>query len=55
MFDGKYAEFIIPAFAITALVFAAMVAFTLNHTRRWKRRFEDLDRAARPDTDPGRT
>lgn len=54
MFDGKYAEFIVPAFAITALVFAGMVAFTLSHTRRWKRRFEALDRAATPKSDKAR-
>ena len=44
MFAGKYAEFIVPAFAITAVVFAGMVVFSLNHARRWKRRFEDFDR-----------
>ncbi|MFZ5721438.1 MAG: heme exporter protein CcmD [Pseudomonadota bacterium] len=44
MFDGKYAEFIVPAFAITAVVFGAMVVFSLNHARRWKRRFEELNR-----------
>lgn len=42
MFDFKYAEFIVPAFAITAVVFAAMVGFSLNHSRRWRRRFEEL-------------
>lgn len=42
MFDFKYAEFIVPAFAITAVVFAAMVGLSLNHARRWKRRFEEL-------------
>ncbi|MDZ4372471.1 MAG: heme exporter protein CcmD [Phenylobacterium sp.] len=47
MFDGKYAEFIVPAFVITAIVFAGMVAFSLNHARRWRRRFEALDRAGR--------
>lgn len=44
MFDGKYAEFIVPAFAITAIVFAGMLAFSLNHARRWKRRYEELSR-----------
>lgn len=44
MFDGKYAEFIVPAFVITAIVFAGMTAFSLNHARRWKRRYEELSR-----------
>lgn len=42
MFDVPYAVFIVPAFAITGLVFAGMIGFSLNHARRWKRRFEDL-------------
>ncbi len=42
MFDFKYAEFIIPAFAITALVFAAMIGFSLSHARRWRKRYEQL-------------
>ena len=42
MFDFKYAEFIVPAFAITALVFIGMIGFSLNHARRWKRRYEEL-------------
>lgn len=42
MFDFKYAEFIVPAFAVTALVFAAMVGLSLNHARRWRRRYEEL-------------
>jgi heme exporter protein CcmD len=44
MFDFKYAEYIVPAFAITALVFAGMIGFSLNHARRWKKRFEELSR-----------
>jgi len=39
---GKYAQFIIPAFAVTAVVFAGMIGFSLNHARRWKKRFEEL-------------
>ena len=42
MFDFKYAEFVVPAFVVTAIVFAGMVGFSLNHARRWKRRFEEL-------------
>ena len=40
----KYAEFILPAFGVTALVFVGMIAFSLSHARRWKRRFEALSR-----------
>jgi heme exporter protein CcmD len=43
---GKYAAFIVPAFAITAAVFAAMIAAALLHARRWRRRYEDLARKA---------
>jgi heme exporter protein CcmD len=42
MFDFKYAEFIVPSFVITAVVFGAMVWLSLNHARRWRRRFEEL-------------
>lgn len=42
MLDFRYAEFIVPAFVITGLVFAALVVFSLNHARRWRRRYEDL-------------
>ena len=44
----KYAEFIVPAFAITGLVFAGMVAFSLNKARRWRKRFEEVARKDRP-------
>ncbi|MBX3483623.1 heme exporter protein CcmD [Phenylobacterium sp.] len=43
MFDFKYAEFIVPAFAVTGIVFAAMAWSALAHAARWKRRFEELD------------
>ena len=42
MLDFRYAEFIVPAFAITGLVFAAMIGLSLNHARRWRRRYEEL-------------
>ena len=42
--DFKYAEFIVPAFVITGVVFAAMTVLSLHHARRWRRRFEDLSR-----------
>lgn len=44
MLEFKYAEFIVPAFAITAIVFAGMIGFSLNHARRWRRRYEELTR-----------
>ena len=44
MFDFKYAEYIVPAFAITAVVFAGLIGFSLNHARRWRKRFEELSR-----------
>jgi heme exporter protein CcmD len=42
MFDFKYAEYIVPAFAITAVVFAGLIWFSVGHARRWKKRFEEL-------------
>lgn len=42
MFDFKYAEFIVPAFAVTAVIFVGMIGFSLNHARRWRKRFEEL-------------
>lgn len=44
MFDFKYAEFIVPAFVVTALVFAGMIWASLRHAARWKKRFDELDR-----------
>jgi heme exporter protein D len=41
---GRYAAFVWPAFAITALVFAGMIISSLAHTRRWRRRAERDDR-----------
>ena len=41
---GKYAAFIWPAYAITALVFLVLIASSLQHARRWKRRAEDRRR-----------
>jgi heme exporter protein D len=40
----KYAAFIWPAYAITALGFVWMVADTLIRARRWKRRAEALEK-----------
>ena len=44
MFDFRYAEFIVPAFVITALVFAGLVWTSLSHARRWRKRLEELER-----------
>lgn len=41
---SPYAAFVWPAFALTALVFAGLIGFSLNHARRWRRRAEELDR-----------
>jgi heme exporter protein D len=40
---GKYGAFVWPAFAVTALVFAAMIGSSLAHARRWKVRAEKRD------------
>ena len=42
MLTFEYAEFIVPAFAITGLVFVVMVAASVQRARHWKRRFEEL-------------
>jgi heme exporter protein D len=39
---GKYAAFIVPAFAVTAIVFAGMIGLSLHHARRWRKRYEEL-------------
>ena len=39
---GKYAVYIWPAYGLTAAVFAGLVASTLGHARKWKRRAEEL-------------
>lgn len=41
---SPYAAFVWPAFAVTALVFAWMVAGSLAHARKWKRRAQQGDR-----------
>ncbi|MFN3521012.1 MAG: heme exporter protein CcmD [Phenylobacterium sp.] len=40
---GKYAAFVWPAFAVTVVVFAAMVADSLALSRRWRKRAEELN------------
>ena len=48
MFAAKYAAFIVPAFAVTVLIFAVMIGFTLARARHWRRRYETLTRDAKP-------
>lgn len=38
----NYAEYIVPAFAISALIFAWMIADTLLRARKWRREAERL-------------
>jgi heme exporter protein CcmD len=42
MLEFKYAEYIVPAFAVTAVVFAGLVWTSLGHARRWRKRYEEL-------------
>lgn len=42
---GKYALYIWPAYAVTALSFAWMVIDTLLRSRRWRRKAQALERA----------
>lgn len=41
---GKYALFVWPAYGLTALVFAVLIAASLGHARRWRKRAEALAR-----------
>jgi len=41
---GKYAAYIWPAYAITALVFGGLIIGSLRYAARWKRRAEELGR-----------
>ena len=41
---GKYAPFVWPAMAITALVFVWMIADSLIRARRWRREVERLEK-----------
>lgn len=43
---GKYGPYIVPAYAITAGVFALMVWAVLAQARRWRRRAEEAAREA---------
>jgi heme exporter protein D len=48
MAHDKYALFVWPAYAATALGFAWMVADTLLRARAWRRRAEQLETARKP-------
>jgi heme exporter protein D len=37
---GAYGAYVWPAFAVTAVVFAGMIAASLSHARRWRKRAE---------------
>jgi heme exporter protein D len=41
---GAYAAFVWPAYGITALVFIAMIWFSLARSRHWRRRAEKDDK-----------
>ena len=41
---GPYAAFIWPAYGLTALAFLGMIASSLNHARRWRKKAESLTR-----------
>jgi heme exporter protein D len=45
---GRYGGYIWPAYAVTALVFAALVADTLLRARRWRRETERLQAQRQP-------
>ncbi|MBW8816023.1 MAG: heme exporter protein CcmD [Caulobacterales bacterium] len=45
----KYALFIWPAYLVTGVVFAALIGLSLSHSRRWKRRYEELSGKAPAD------
>ncbi len=50
---GKYAPFVWPAYALTALVFAGLIADSLARARKWKRAALAHDQAAtEAETDP---
>ena len=46
---GKYGPYVWPAYAITALVFAVMIADSLLRARRWRKAVEEAEKAAGKD------
>jgi heme exporter protein D len=49
----KYALFVWPAYAVTALAFAWMVVDTLVRVRAWRRRVDRLEAAPKPAPESG--
>ena len=47
LFAGKYGPFIWPAYGLSLLAFAWMIADTLIRARRWRREAERLEKAGR--------
>ena len=45
---GEYAAYIWPAYAVTALTFAALIADTLLRARRWRRETEQREAEREP-------
>jgi heme exporter protein D len=41
---GKYAFFIWTAYGVSASVFAILTVSSILHSRRWRKRFEKLNR-----------
>ena len=41
---GKYAAYVWPAYGLTALMFVVLIATSINHARRWKKRAEGYSR-----------
>jgi heme exporter protein D len=52
MGHDKYALFVWPAYAVTALAFAWMVLDTLLRARAWRRRAQRLEAASAPTATP---
>jgi heme exporter protein D len=52
MSHDKYALFVWPAYAVTALAFAWMVLDTLLRARAWRRRAQRLEAAPAPTAMP---
>ena len=45
---GKYAAFVWPAYGVSLLGFAWMIADTLGRARRWRRKADSLEKAREP-------
>jgi heme exporter protein D len=46
--SDKYAAFVWPAYAVTALGFAWMIVDTTLRARRWRRRVDELEKGRKP-------